>query len=56
MIYYSDSNGKNWEDTPSANLRVFRPTSSFRNVSIAGEGLQILTNAQHSWPLSSGGS
>ena len=29
---------------------------SFGDVTITGEGLQILTNARHSWPLSSEGS
>ena len=38
---------------------IFRRTqefSSFRDDTIADEGLQILTNARHSWPLSSYGS
>ena len=39
---------------------VFRPTReffySFGDVTITGEGLQILTNARHLWPLSSEGS
>ena len=38
---------------------VYRPTTdfhSFEDVTIAGEGLQILTYDWHSWPLSSEGS
>ena len=39
---------------------VFRPTREFFNslgdVTIAGEGLQISTDARHLWPLSSEGS
>ena len=39
-------------------LVVFRPTwefftHSYTDVTITGEGLQILTYARHSWPLSS---
>ena len=33
----------------SSHSRIFH---SFRDVTIAGEGLQILTYARHSWPLS----
>ena len=36
----------------SSHLRIFH---SYGDVTIAGEGLQILTNARHSWPLSSEG-
>ena len=39
---------------------VYRPTReffhSYGDVTITGEGLQILTYAQHPWPLSSEGS
>ena len=38
---------------------VYRTTREFfthGNVTITGEGLQILTYARHSWPLSSEGS
>ena len=34
-------------------LRIFHP---FEDVTITGEGLQILTNARHSWPISCEGS
>ena len=37
----------------SSHLRIFH---SYGDVTIAGEGLQILTYARHSWPLSSEGS
>ena len=37
----------------SSELRIFH---SFGDVTIAGERLQILTYARHSWPLSSEGS
>ena len=37
----------------SSHSRIFH---SFGDDTIAGEGLQILTYAQHLWPLSSGGS
>ena len=37
----------------SSHSRIFH---SFEDVTIAGEGLQILTYARHSWPLSSEGS
>ena len=39
--------------TLSSHSRIFH---SFGDVTIAGEGLQILTYAWHSWPLSSEGS
>ena len=39
---------------------VFRPTrelfTSYGDVTIAGEGLEIFTNARHLWPFSSKGS
>ena len=37
----------------SSHSRIFH---SYRDITMAGEGLQILTCAQHSWPLSSKGS
>ena len=37
----------------SSHSRIFH---SYKDVTIAGEGLQILTYARHSWPLSSEGS
>ena len=37
----------------SSHSRIFH---SYGDVTITGEGLQILTYARHSWPLSSGGS
>ena len=37
----------------SSHSRIFH---SFRDVTIAGEGLQNFTYARHSWPLSSEGS
>ena len=37
----------------SSHLRIFH---SYGDVTIPGEGLQILTYARHSWSLSSGGS
>ena len=33
-----------------------RKFHSYGEITIAGEGLQILTGAKHSWPLSSEGS
>ena len=40
-------------------LEIYRPTEEFftyGDVTMTGEGLQILTYARHSWPLSSEGS
>ena len=37
----------------SSQSRIFH---SYGDVTIVGEGLQILTHARHSWPLSSEGS
>ena len=41
---------------PPGNCHRERIFHSYGDVSIAGEGLQILTYARHSWPLSSEGS
>ena len=52
----------NFDRTDDVNVEIFCLSSHSRifhlygDVTITGEGLQILNNARHSWPLSSEGS